>query len=97
MNVHQVAFHIFSQLGNIVYSINKKLFKQSFTDIPFVSEVFPKNLVMKRFSFQRLAVIHIALGEQKIKCFTAFIDNQVKFKAKEPANRTLPFGGHSLE
>jgi hypothetical protein len=52
---------------------------------------------MKRLLFQRLAVVHVSLGEHKIKYFTPVVDNQVKFKTKEPANRTLTFGGQSFE
>jgi hypothetical protein len=78
-------------------AIDKKFVEQCFRDVAFISNEFPKYLVMKVFILQGFAVIYIGLCEKEIQDFTFVIYNDMQLEPKEPAHGTLSFGCKAFE
>ena len=81
---HQLVLHILAQLGNQlkIKHLAQRLSK-GLRDVTLVSEELAKQLLGQ--TWHGFPVIHIAGCDAKLQDFTAVIDDQVQFEAKEPA------------
>src|SRR3989304_1968414 len=84
----QPVLGIGSELGDQLDAKSlKEQFIQGMRDVAFIAENLPEQLMDQ--SWNRLAIIHIARGQQHIEQFAAIIDNQVQFEAEKPTGRSL--------
>ena len=66
---------------NIIY---EELFKKRLGDIALISEKLPIDLGQQVASKQRISVIKIPGGENKIKDFSLIVYDKMQFQSKEP-------------
>ena len=85
------------QLGNKLYSINKKPLKEILADVPLVTDQLTIYKIYECFVLQRFMVINISRCYHKVEKLSFFIANQVQFETEEPTHRAFPPLGYTFE
>jgi len=78
-----VAYHVFPWLGHPLNSIFKKLIREGFENVTFVSEKFAAEIFSNGFYNLEAQVIHVSFDEIKRQNFPLIGDYQVQFESEK--------------
>ena len=85
-NGHQSSLHVALEFRDKLNAIHKKSFKQTLSNISFITNELSINEFDKSFIFKRFSVVNIPRGYHKVEQFTFLVAYQVKFESKEPTH-----------
>ena len=91
----QTVLHVLAQAGNELHVLLEKLVSQGLRDVALVAEQLAKE-AFGQMGY-RLAVIDIAGRQVESQQLAAIVDDQMQFKAEEPAHRGLASGRQAVK
>jgi hypothetical protein len=97
IHIHQGVFHIITDFGNQMNTVNKQGFKKLLEKVSLIAEELSPDIFKHLPGHQGFSIIDIGQGDHKVQQLSFLIDNKMKLKAKEPANTTLASLGNTRE
>ncbi len=94
---HQRVPHTVFNLSDKLYTVKKKVFKQSLSDISLIRTEFSLNVFQEITLFQRFPIIYIPGSKHEIQYFSFVIDYQMQLESEEPSHGAFAPLGNSLE
>ena len=96
MQAHERVFHVLFVLGDKVYVVNKKFFKEVLADVPPVGKQLAEKFLGEHGILERFPVVHVSWCQHPLYDLASIVDDKVQLEAKEPSHRTSALGRPSF-
>jgi hypothetical protein len=80
-----------------MYTVHKEFLKQVPGNISPAGEYPAEEFIMKSPVFQRLPVVHVRVGNDKVENFSPVVDDGMQPETEKPSRRTFSFGSYHFE